>query len=382
MIDSFSQLKSDLVAIMTTIKKNISQHGIDNIMRRSHVIQLTMQGKTIEEIQEDTGFTRKFVLKWYARNTPFDLNRPGRPLKITQQHMSFIKNEMYCQTGVGYETMKKKIEQNEELENVGKSTIRRHVKKSEWGNKPLKNVNNKPLLTALNISSRQHFHQHLINNEYLLNTDYSRRLRENVLFTDESIVELYPEVNSHNAVWRGPMNLKPTCPRVRFSPKIMIAGGFNANGKTPLIILPEGQSVTGEYYRENILPVYLNFLNDDDHHHPGVVRTLMSDGAPAHFATQTRNIVRDFVSANNLVRVWERPLWPGNSPDLNPIENLWPILQDSVHQEPRPTNLTELATRVNEVWEGIDSTHLSNLSNSMVKRMELLQMNNYLPIKY
>ena len=90
----------------------------------------------------------------------------------------------------------------------------------------------------------------------------------------------------------------------------------------------------------------------------------------------------DSGSLCNLIRVWERPLWPGNSPDLNPIENLWPILQDSVHQEPRPTNLTELATRVNEVWEGIDSTHLSNLSNSMVKRMELLQMNNYLPIKY
>ena len=181
-------------------------------MIKSHVIHLKMQGRTIEGIQEDTGFTRKFVIKWYAINTPLDLNKP---LKITQQHMSFIKNEMYCQTGVSYGTMKKKIQQNEELENVGTSTITRHIKKSECGNKPLKNVNNKPLLTALNISSRQHFHQHLINNGYLLITDHSRYLRENVLFTDESIVEFYPEINSHNAVWRGPMNLKPTCPRVR-----------------------------------------------------------------------------------------------------------------------------------------------------------------------
>ena len=67
----------------------------------------------------------------------------------------------------------------------------------------------------------------------------------------------------------------------------------------------------------------------------------MNDGAPAHFAGQTRDMVRNFMAENNLLRVRQRPLWPGNSPDLNPIENFWPILQDSVHQEPKPNNLHE-----------------------------------------
>ena len=71
------------------------------------------------------------------------------------------------------------------------------------------------------------------------------------------------------------MALKPTNPRVRFSPKIMIPGGFNGNGKTPLIILPEGQTITGDYYRQNIQPVYFNFLMDDDRHNPGVASVVL-----------------------------------------------------------------------------------------------------------
>ena len=142
-----------------------------------------------------------------------DLDRPGRPLKVIQEHLNFIKNEMYCDTGVGYSTMKKIIQQNEELENIGATTIKRHEKKSDWGKPQLKNVNSKPILTPLNVASRKHFHQHLIDNGYLIHSDHFRYLRVNVLYTDESIVELYPHVNSHNAVWGGPMNLKPTYPR-------------------------------------------------------------------------------------------------------------------------------------------------------------------------
>ena len=87
--------------------------------------------------------------------------------------------------------------------------------------------------------------------------------------------------------------------------------------------MPEGQTVTGDYYRQNILPVYFNFLMDDYRHNPGVARTLMTDGAPAHYASVTRNLVRDFITTNPFIRVWQRPLWLGNSPNLNPIENLW-----------------------------------------------------------
>lgn len=33
--------------------------------------------------------------------------------------------------------------------------------------------------------------------------------------------------------------------------------------------------------------------------------------------------------------------WPGNSPDLNPIENTWNVMKNKV-QEARPTNIKDM----------------------------------------
>ena len=46
--------------------------------------------------------------------------------------------------------------------------------------------------------------------------------------------------------------------------------------------------------------------------------------------------------------------WPGNSPDMNPVEKLWAILKEKVFATPYCTTLPQLIARVKRVWQELD----------------------------
>lgn len=59
--------------------------------------------------------------------------------------------------------------------------------------------------------------------------------------------------------------------------------------------------------------------------------------------------------------------WPPQSPDLNPIENLWAML-DRKAKKRRCSNERELFTLLQDTWNSIDPLELENLVLSMPKR--------------
>ena len=60
--------------------------------------------------------------------------------------------------------------------------------------------------------------------------------------------------------------------------------------------------------------------------------------------------------------------WPSNSPDLNPIENLWSFFQDAVAAH-EPKTLDEFEVLLDKVWWGIPQDHIRNLYHSMPTRL-------------
>ncbi|GBN88868.1 hypothetical protein AVEN_150974-1 [Araneus ventricosus] len=62
--------------------------------------------------------------------------------------------------------------------------------------------------------------------------------------------------------------------------------------------------------------------------------------------------------------------WPANSPDLNPIENLWDYLDRVVRaMDPHPRNLAQLATALESAWLNIPVNTFRNLIDSLPARL-------------
>lgn len=62
--------------------------------------------------------------------------------------------------------------------------------------------------------------------------------------------------------------------------------------------------------------------------------------------------------------------WPPQSPDLNPIENLWGIVKHRVYDYVEsPNNPNVLWERTKAVWESISPDICRNLVRSMPERL-------------
>ena len=97
------------------------------------------------------------------------------------------------------------------------------------------------------------------------------------------------------------------------------------------------------------------------------------DNDPKHRS----NICKAFVDEN----VPHLLDWPSNSPDANPIENIWSIVKHNVEKR-KPMNIDQLELFLAEEFENIDADVVKNCVMSMKKRCLGLIDSNGERIKY
>jgi hypothetical protein len=90
--------------------------------------------------------------------------------------------------------------------------------------------------------------------------------------------------------------------------------------------------------------------------------TFQHDNDPKH----TAKSVKEYLNKQE----YQVMLWPAQSPDLNPIENLWSFIKNKIYSYETPASgLKELFSRVEIEWEKIPAEFLQSLYESMPKRM-------------
>ncbi|KAL0153879.1 hypothetical protein M9458_050800 [Cirrhinus mrigala] len=73
--------------------------------------------------------------------------------------------------------------------------------------------------------------------------------------------------------------------------------------------------------------------------------------------------------------------WPANSPDLNPIENLWGIVKRKMRYA-RPNNAEELKATIRATWALITPEQCHRLIDSMPRRIAAVIQAKGAPTKY
>ncbi len=149
---------------------------------------------------------------------------------------------------------------------------------------------------------------------------------------------------------------------------IMLWGCFSAKGPGRLICVKE--RMNGAMYREilseNLLPSARALKLKR-----GWV--FQHDNDPKHTARATKEWLR-----KKHFKVLE---WPSQSPDLNPIENLWRELKVCVAQR-QPQNITALEEICMEEWAKIPATVCENLVKTYRKRLTSVFANKGYITKY
>lgn len=100
---------------------------------------------------------------------------------------------------------------------------------------------------------------------------------------------------------------------------------------------------------------------------------FQQDNDPKH----TANINKLFVEQNNIPTF----NWPSQSPDLNPIENLWAIL-DSTCRNRDCKNAAELFETLQNAWNSLPVDILRRLVDSMPRRCADVIKSKGWPTKY
>jgi len=203
----------------------------------------------------------------------------------------------------------------------------------------------KPLLSDSHQRNRLHWsksHRHM---------DWNR-----VIFTDETTILLD---RPPSRVWQRRGARIPVW-TVKHPLKLHVWGCFSSEGFGDIFMFTQNlnSDLICKIYEMALLPSAQNWFED---------WALQEDNDPKHMAKKSQK----WKAEHNVHRI----PWPAQSPDLNPIENVWKVLKDQLRQY-RPRTLERMKRCVSEIWKQFPIGYAKNLVNSMPDRLEACISNN------
>ena len=175
---------------------------------------------------------------------------------------------------------------------------------------------------------------------------------ENVIWSDETTVQLE---NHRRFCYRKDGEKPRSKPRPKHPIKVHVWAGISKKGATAVCIF-EG-IMAAPLFCEILQRTLIPFLQQK--FPPPSTHRFMQDNDPKH----TSRLAQAFYVQSGIN--WWRT--PPESPDLNPIENLWHELKEYIRREVKPKTKQELVNGINSFWATVDENKCCRYINHLKK---------------
>lgn len=326
------------------------------------VVKAVEANKSQSDVSRQFGISRQMVSIWCQnfrnRGNVAKLPRTGRPKITTDRDNKMIARMSISDPRKTAVAITKEFNTNRSSK-VHVSTVRRRLNDAGlYARRPSR----KPHISAKNRKARVEFaKKHL---------SWGVKEWSKVLWSDESKFNLFSSDGIQYV--RRPIgkrsDRKYMVPTVKHGGgSVMVWGCFSRDGTGPLIQI-EG-IMNSEMYTDiiktNMLPHAKNKMPR------GWI--FQQDNDPKHRSAHSKKLF-----AKNKIRDIQ---WPSQSPDLNPIEHLWEVLDREIRRE-KYTNVKDLFAGLQEKWAKIPLPVLIKLVDSMPSRCEAVLASKGYPTKY
>ena len=180
-----------------------------------------------------------------------------------------------------------------------------------------------------------------------------------IIFTDEATIFQFSKPKK---VWRKKDEIIKVA-TVKHSAKVNIWGCFSEKGFGQIYCFRNNLNADQlcHIYKHTLLPSATTFFGKDNDKW-----ILQEDNDPKHLSGKAQKWKID----NQINRL----SWPSQSPDLNPMENVWSVLKANVGNH-KPTSAKDLIRVIKKEWKALDPIFAKNLVISMQNCISLLLAN-------
>ena len=261
----------------------------------------------------------RIIKKFKITGSVANLPRSGRPTKMSEGAKAFIDQQMREDDEMTSHRIKKKLAKRGIV--VSSSTVRRTRKQLGW---TLQRTGYCQLIRDVNKIKRLEFAQSVLE---------SGDTFHNVIFSDESSISL---TQYRRTCYRKADQPAKRKPKPKHPLKVHVWAGISKHGATKICIFDGimDADLFCNILESTLVPFVREKLPD---------HRFVQDNDPKH----TSRRAQAFFEENNINWCRSAP----ESPDLNPIENLWHELKFYLESKVKPRNKEELVDGIKRFWE-------------------------------